>query len=271
MVQIEVGRHSAQGRYFMKTINRKTLLYKTGVEYGDYTINHVLGCSHGCMFPCYAFNLKKRFGLVKTYKDWLQPSLVSNSLELLDKELPRYKNRIKSVQLSFATDPFMMNYPEVSEMSIKIINRLNKDKIPVSTLTKGIMPEELLTTSKINMYGITLVSLDEKFRKTYEPFSSKYEDRIKSLKKLHDSGYKTWVSIEPYPTPNICDQSLDNILNAISFVDYIVFGMWHYNSKVSECKDKVNFYNNCSEKVVNFCKKNRIKYHIKEGTYYKER
>lgn len=35
----------------MKTITRKTLLYKTGVEYGDYTLNHVLGCSHGCKFP----------------------------------------------------------------------------------------------------------------------------------------------------------------------------------------------------------------------------
>ena len=25
--------------------SRKTLIYKTGVEYGDYTINHVQGCS----------------------------------------------------------------------------------------------------------------------------------------------------------------------------------------------------------------------------------
>ena len=36
-------------------IERKTLLYKTGVEYGDYTINHLQGCSHGCRYPCYAF------------------------------------------------------------------------------------------------------------------------------------------------------------------------------------------------------------------------
>lgn len=32
----------------MDTITRKSMLYKTGVEYGDYTMNHVLGCSHGC-------------------------------------------------------------------------------------------------------------------------------------------------------------------------------------------------------------------------------
>ena len=29
-----------------KSLTRKSLLYKTGVEYGDYTINHVQGCSH---------------------------------------------------------------------------------------------------------------------------------------------------------------------------------------------------------------------------------
>lgn len=48
----------------MKTITRKTLLYKTGVEYGDYTMNHVLGCSHGCLYPCYAYMMSKRFGKV---------------------------------------------------------------------------------------------------------------------------------------------------------------------------------------------------------------
>ena len=38
------------------------MLYKTGVEYGDYTINHVQGCAHGCKFPCYAMMMAKRFG-----------------------------------------------------------------------------------------------------------------------------------------------------------------------------------------------------------------
>ena len=82
----------------MDSIKRKSLLYKTDVEYGDYTINHVLGCSHGCLYPCYAFNIKKRFGIIKEYKDWLKPKIVSNALELLDKEIPKYKKDIKSVQ-----------------------------------------------------------------------------------------------------------------------------------------------------------------------------
>ena len=54
-------------------IERKSMLYQTGVEYGDFTMNHVLGCSHGCKYPCYAFLLKKRFGQVKTYEEWCRP------------------------------------------------------------------------------------------------------------------------------------------------------------------------------------------------------
>lgn len=250
----------------MKTITRKSLLYKTEVEYGDYTINHVLGCAHGCLFPCYAFNMSKRFGNVKTYKEWIEPKLVSNTMELLEVEIPKYKKDIKSVQLCFMTDPFMIDYPEVGEMSIRIINRLNKDNIKAVILTKSVLPEELLETKKINQYGITLVSLDEKFRKKYEPFTSTYEERINALKKLHDNGFYTWVSLEPYPTPNICEQNLEEILNKISFVDYIVFGRLHYNKEVSKYKDYKKFYNESADFVEKFCKKHKIKCHIKKGT-----
>lgn len=250
----------------MKTIERKTLLYKTDVEYGDYTINHVLGCFHGCLFPCYAFNLKKRFGDIKSYQEWLEPKIVSNALEILDKEIPKYKKDIKSVQLSFTTDPFMMKYPEVSELSLKIINRLNKDGIKVTTLTKGIIPDEALQTEKYNEFGITLISLDENFRKKYEPNTANYDDRIAALKKMHDNGFLTWVSIEPYPTPNLIQQDLISILDKISFVDYIVFGRWHYNKIISEYKENKDFYNKCSDVVIKYCQERNIKYHIKEGT-----
>ena len=29
-------------------IQRKTLLYKSEVEYADFCLNHIEGCSHGC-------------------------------------------------------------------------------------------------------------------------------------------------------------------------------------------------------------------------------
>lgn len=250
----------------MKTINRLSLIYKTGVEYGDYTINHVQGCAHGCKYPCYAMMMAKRFGKVKTYEDWCEPKLAANALEILDKEIPRYKDKIKSVQLCFTTDPFMYGYDEVGEMSIKIMKKLNANDIKCSVLTKGILPDELASLSKLNEYGITIVSLDENFRKEYEPNTASFQDRIDALCKLHDAGCYTWVSIEPYPTPNIIQQELAPILEALSFVDKIIFGRMHYNKQVTAYKDHKAFFNACAQQVISFCDEHKIAYHIKKGT-----
>jgi DNA repair photolyase len=75
-----------------------------------------------------------------------------------------------------------------------------------------------------------------------EPNSAPYLNRIEALKTLHNKGCKTWVSIEPYPTPNIIDQNF------------------------SEYDARNRFYNRLAEQVIKFCNKNDIAYHIKNGT-----
>ena len=72
--------------------------------------------------------------------------------------------------------------------------------------------------------------------------------------------------MEPYPTPNLIKQDLMEILEAVSFVDKIVFGRLNYNVKSSEFKYSKEFYNSLASYVINFCKRNRISYHIKQGT-----
>ena len=250
----------------MKTITRKTMLYKTGVEYGDYTMNHVQGCSHGCLYPCYAFLLKKRFGQIKSYEQWIDPILVSNTLELLDKEIPRLKDKIQSVHLCFTTDPFMQGYPEISGMSIAAIKKLNAAGIKCTALTKGILPIELADLSKDNEYGITFVSLNEEYRAKMEPGAAPYAERLAALQALHDAGCKTWVSMEPYPTPNLIDQNLYDLLEAVSFVDKIIFGRTNYSTEVSSYKEHRAYYNKLAAEVISFCEEHGIQYHIKEKT-----
>ena len=250
-------------------INRKSMLYVTGVEYGDYTMNHVFGCAHGCKYPCYAFMMKKRFGQIKSYEEWIEPYLVENTLDLLDKEIPRLKNRIKSVQLCFTTDPFMYGYDEISNMSIAAIQKLNENGIKCVILTKGILPLELSELSKDNEYGITLVSLSESHRKKMEPYSAPYKERLSALYDLHFKGCKTWISMEPYPTPNLITQDLDRLLNTVSFTDRIIFGRTNYCKKVSSYLNHKEFYNDCAAKVMSFCIDKGIDHHIKTGTLTK--
>lgn len=250
----------------MKYIKRSSLLYKTGVEYGDYTINHIQGCAHGCKYPCYAMSMAKRFGKAKTYEEWCEPKLAENALEILDTEIPKLKDKIESVHLCFTSDPFMYGYEEVADMSIAIIKKLNDAGIKCTVLTKGILPIALAELSPENEYGITLVSLDENFRQEMEPNSAPFAERIQSLRALHDAGCKTWVSMEPYPTPNFIKQDLEVILEAVGFCDKIIFGRLNYNKKVSEYKQHKQFFNELAKQVIDFCEKEGKAYHIKDGT-----
>lgn len=252
------------------TLTRKTLLTKSKVEYADYTINHVLGCAHGCQYPCYAYLMKKRFGEVKDFDDWREPRLVSNALDILDDEIPKLKSKIKSVHLCFSTDPFMYMYDAVAEMSLAIIRKLNDAGIKCTVLTKGVLPVELAELSRENEYGITLVSLDTAFKGEYEPRAAPTWERVLALKRLSDRGCKTWVSIEPYPTPNIICQSLQDILEAVFFTDKIIFGRWNYNRRVNNYPDANNFYNQAAAQVKAHCDDYGIQCIIKKGTISKE-
>lgn len=340
------------------------MLYKTKVDYtsedtgdqlNDYAMNHVLGCSHGCKYPCYAFSNAKRFGQVSSYEDWCEPKLVSNALKLLDRELASKKD-VRRVHMCFTTDPFpFARIPDMHDLeawkdprvigfvndmamvhdySLAAAMRINAAGIPITFLTKGVLPEycsgaggrEERLCSKIssryacfhphpdNYYGISLVSLNERFREEWEPNTAPYAERIASLRALHDAGLKTWVSMEPFPalsweyelvhygdhagriwhelgfndvypfpkfsvreyglTPETVPAwefiaqfgNLALCLEAISFVDRIVFGRWNYNKSMpTDVGDVDAWYRGAAEVVRRFCKVRGIECVIKEG------
>jgi DNA repair photolyase len=160
----------------------------------------------------------------------------------------------------------MYGYDEIEKMSLAAIKRLNDVGIKCTVLTKGLLPITLADYSKENEYGITLISLDEAFRERVEPGAASYKNRLAALKSLHDKGCKTWVSVEPYPTPNLIEQDLGQILETIAFTDKIIFGRTNYSKEISAYIAHRSFYNEQAEKVIAFCKKSKIQFHIKNGT-----
>ncbi|HOG60622.1 MAG TPA: radical SAM protein [Flexilinea sp.] len=244
----------------MKSILRKSILYKSGISSLDYAMNPVLGCAHGCRYPCYAWLMAMRFGKVKSYSQWIQPAIVGNTLELLEEELRKWHWKIHHVQLCLTTDPFMVGYPEVRQLSLASIGMINQNGIPCGILTKGVLPPELAEMDQRNSYGISLVSLDEEFRERWEPGAAPYRERIDALRYLHNKGMHTWVHMEPYPTPNVISQDLNEILEEISFVDSIDFGRWNYSSLISHFPDSDAFYRAMEEQVRTFCEAHGIEY-----------
>ena len=72
--------------------------------------------------------------------------------------------------------------------------------------------------------------------------------------------------MEPYPTPNMTEQDLQELLEAVSFVDRIIFGRTNYNKTASSYEGHENYYNKCAAEVISFCEEHDIQYYIKEKT-----
>lgn len=246
-------------------VSRKTHLYRSGVRKGVWALNHVLGCAHGHRYPCYAFKMAISFGRVKNYNEWIKPRVVCNALWLLKRELRKYHP--DEVHLCLSTDPFMYDWKsgglikEIKDLTLSLIEELNSRGISVVTLTKGTYPDELLETSRFlrsNKFGISIVSLNPKFRKKYEPFTAPYGLRINSLFKLHQAGYRTWVNMEPYPVPEVdpTARNIEELLEKIKFVDRIRLARWNYNLGIRKMAGK--FYKEITRKFFHFCQLNKI-------------
>jgi DNA repair photolyase len=243
----------------METVRRKSLLYRSGL--GFWCLNHVQGCAHGCRYPCYASLMAMRYGRAKDGSDWRRPRLVENAVELLERELSRRRARLDVVHLCLTTDPFMFGHPEVAAASLALIERLNAHGVRASVLTKGILPPELADArlDRRNVLGISLVSLDEGFRRRFEPGAAPYGERIAALERLHAAGCRTLVHIEPYPTPNIARQDIRPLLEAVAFVDELYFGGWNYSPLAGAYADRDGFYREQARIVRVFCRERRIR------------
>lgn len=163
--------------------------------------------------------------------------------------------------MSLTTDPFMVGHPEVTTLSLQLIERINQAGIPCSVLTKGILPSELADERRFrrdNTYGISLVSLDERFRRRWEPGASPYAERIAAAEALHGHGCRTIVHIEPYPTPNLIEQDLRQLLRRAEFVDQVFFSSWNYNTIATAYPGREAFYAKQAGIVRSFCEQHGI-------------
>lgn len=190
-------------------------------EYSEYAVNFYNGCSAKCG---YCYNRKGRFASVLgSDKPTLKKSLntETEAYTIFHKELQQNIVELKKHGLffNFVSDPFLLETYKLNLDAIKLCCHYG---IPVKILTKQTKYiDEFLSMDedyKRNIYfGFTLTGFDH-----LEPGAPSTSRRIDSLRKLHNVGFKTWVSLEPVID---IDVTLDIINNIKKYCDLYKIGL----------------------------------------------
>jgi DNA repair photolyase len=224
-------------------------------EYCELAANLYRGCSHHCAY-CYA-----PATLYMTKEDFFKPKVRADILYKFEKDAITLNSlgETRPILLSFTTDPYQPIdvREQITRKAIKILHR---NHLKVSILTKGGKRSErdfdlLSSHPELSEYGATLVFTDESNRKEIESGAAPTKERIDSLKKAHDMGIPTYVSLEPVWIPA---QTLELIDLTKDIVDFYKVGKLNYNIQEKSINWK-EFKNNAIERLGNYSKRYYIK------------
>lgn len=170
----------------------KQIIYRPkgrALEYSPLALNHYLGCDHECTY-CY-----NRFR-------WpIDDARIRKiDIDVLRSEITE-NNYTDQILLSFIGDPYC--HAEMSSYWTRDILKLLFSKMmKVAVLTKGgtrcLRDLWLFDRHKHQVkVGATLSFISDDVAAVHEPNSAPPSERIAALRALHESGIRTWVSVEP--------------------------------------------------------------------------
>ena len=230
-------------------------------EYAPLACNLYMGCTHGCKY-CYAPAC-----MHKKPEEWHQAARArgENVLALFERDCVRLaKDRAddetRRVLFCFLSDPYQ---PLESELHLtrRGISVAARHGIKVDILTKGdgaLIEQDLpLMLESQTHLGITLSFINDASRREWEPMASTVQSRLNILRKAHEMGIYTWVSMEPVIIPQ---EALEVIRQAHDYVDFWKVGKLNHNKEVERSIDWPHFRDNATALLDSF----GSRYYIKE-------
>jgi len=191
-------------------------------EYAKLAANPYRGCGHKCAY-CYVPAVLRMDR--SEFDDGAFPR--DNFVELLRKDGAKYRSLgiTEQVMLSFTTDPY---HPTDNTLTSTVLEWLKAYGLGFCTLTKGgsrALRDINMFRPNRDAFASTLTSLDDSFSRKWERGAALPNDRIDTLKRFHDAGIFTWVSLEPTLD---CDSSIAIIEHTHRFVDLYKIGRANY-------------------------------------------
>jgi DNA repair photolyase len=186
-------------------------------EYAKLATNPYSGCGHDCEY-CYVPPVihmpRSKFNEKAVPKN--------DFLNRLRKDAVKYQQHgiTEQVMLSFTTDPY--NHDDVQHgLTRQCLIVLRDHGLGFCTLTKGgarALRDIDLFRPDQDGFASTLTSLNADQSREWEPKAALPDDRLNTLKRFHDAGIFTWVSLEPvYDTA----MTIALIKETAGYVDFI--------------------------------------------------
>lgn len=223
-------------------------------EYSKLAANPYRGCGHQCRY-CYVPAVIKISRAEFDAKADPRPDY----LNLLKKDAAKYQAAgiREQVMLSFTTDPF---HPGDNSLTRDVLKALQDFGLGVCTLTKGgrraLRDLDLFRPDR-DAFASTLTTLDPEFSQLWEPGAALPAERIDVLRRFHDAGIFTWVSMEPTLDT---EASLSIIEATAPFVDLFKIGRANYIPSITNVVDWEEY----THRIIETCARLGVKHYIKK-------
>ncbi len=256
----------------IKEIETDDYLTKSKLPASDYVINPYVGCPHGCKY-CYASFMKRFTGHTENWGEFVDVKKCTKPIDL--KKISK-----KTVFLSSVTDCYNP-LEEKYCITRGILRELIKSDchLDISTKSKLILRDiDLLKEMHDVTVSLSINTLDEEFREDMDNAST-IEERLNTLKTLHENGIKTVLfmsPIFPYITDfkAIIEKSREYVdeywfenLNLRGdyktyILNYIKEKYPQYYNEYTDIyiKGKKDYWIKLANEINDYCDKNMIKY-----------
>ena len=175
----------------------KSIITESGLPASRYSINPYIGCQHGCVY-CYARFMKR---YTKHTGEWGSfVDIKINAPSVLAKQLDSSTKTFQGTTLIGSVTDAYQPLERKYKITRALLEVLLSHQMDISILTKSYnvtRDVDLLSQFKSCSVGVTITSLDDAFRKHFEPLASSVKQRIDALKVLKQNSIKTYVFIGP--------------------------------------------------------------------------
>ena len=193
---------------FEETATRSMISKSWSNAFGSrLTVNCYRGCIHACTY-CFARQYHEYLGYGAGTDFETRIVAKINAPEILREELKRTRQKIKTLEFSFATDPYLP-LEAGYQLTRKCLSVCREFRIPVSIITKSPLVTrdlDILTKMKAQVF-FSIPFLTTERSKPFELYTPTPDVRFRAMKTLADAGITVGIGIAPvilgYNEPDI--------------------------------------------------------------------